>query len=107
MGRRKTKHRQPIQVALYELVQLPKIDASEYKELDISREADFSINTSLTPDERETKINNKRLAYQEAIDRRKYIEELQQRQAQLTANKPLCGYDYSNITNINDIENSL
>ena len=65
------------------------------KELNITREADYPVNEFLTPKERQTKIDNANNKYKEALKRRKYIEDLQQKQRERTAGKPIT---YTHIT---------
>ena len=66
------------------------------KELNITREADYTVNEFLTPEQRQNKIDNANNKYKEALNRRAYIESLQQRQQQLSAGKPIT-YTYITI----------
>lgn len=58
-------------------------------ELNITREADYPVNEFLTPKERQTKIDRTLNIQSEALKRRKYIEDLQQKQRERTAGKPI------------------
>lgn len=59
------------------------------KELNITREADYPVNEFLTPEERQTKIDHTIKVQSEALKRREYIEDLQQKQRERTAGKPI------------------